>query len=72
MFDLSVCFESLNLQMSDTIWDNLKTEVLLYSFYASFFDIFVSSAPQHTPELAPAPVGRISSLAVCPHQLWVG
>ncbi|CAL8265117.1 unnamed protein product, partial [Gadus morhua 'NCC'] len=31
----------IELNMSNTIWDNLKTEVLLYSFYASFFDIFL-------------------------------
>ncbi|XP_056436281.1 stAR-related lipid transfer protein 3 [Gadus chalcogrammus] len=31
----------IELNMSHTIWDNLKTEVLLYSFYSSFFDIFL-------------------------------
>ncbi|CAL8284911.1 unnamed protein product [Boreogadus saida] len=31
----------LNLQVSNTIWDNLKKEVLFYSFYSSFFDIFL-------------------------------
>ncbi|XP_059896351.1 stAR-related lipid transfer protein 3 [Gadus macrocephalus] len=31
----------IELNMSNTIWDNLKNEVLRYSFYSSFFDIFL-------------------------------
>ena len=61
---LFVCFVLLDLQISNTIWDNLKNEVLLYDFKSSFFDIFVSSAPQHMLELALTPIGHISSAAV--------
>ncbi|CAL8314259.1 unnamed protein product [Arctogadus glacialis] len=31
----------IELNISNTIWDNLKNEVLLYSFCSSFFDIFL-------------------------------